>query len=232
MFAMLRLSSEILVDVLSGDLQRARRSLEEQLEPVGVVGSTRSIALTRLAEVEVEVGDMDAALRLLREIDDSGRPQDHGSFVRCRLVYGRATGDLDALREAAAVADEHGLALLRGLSHLYLGIAGDDTEENLHAAIRIFQSLDATPWRRRAAAELRQRGMKVPRHRLPGSKVLTETEMQIARLVQLERPNREIAMTVYLSVKTVEAYLSRIYAKTGCSSRLELARALDRGLLA
>ncbi len=45
------------------------------------------------------------------------------------------------------------------------------------------------------------------------------------------RPNRDIAVAVSLSVKTVEAYLSRIYLKTVCSNRLELARAIDQGLL-
>ncbi|MFT3855537.1 MAG: LuxR C-terminal-related transcriptional regulator [Ilumatobacteraceae bacterium] len=43
--------------------------------------------------------------------------------------------------------------------------------------------------------------------------------------------NREIARTMSYSVKTVEVYLTRLYAKTNCRSRNELARAVDRGHL-
>jgi DNA-binding NarL/FixJ family response regulator len=43
--------------------------------------------------------------------------------------------------------------------------------------------------------------------------------------------NREIASALHYSPKTVEVYLSRVYAKTGVSTRLELARAMDLGVL-
>jgi DNA-binding NarL/FixJ family response regulator len=44
--------------------------------------------------------------------------------------------------------------------------------------------------------------------------------------------NKEIAGSLHYSVKTVEVYLTRIYAKTSTASRVELARAVDRGTLA
>jgi DNA-binding NarL/FixJ family response regulator len=44
--------------------------------------------------------------------------------------------------------------------------------------------------------------------------------------------NRQIAAAMHYSVKTVEVYLSRVYTKTRCASRLELIRALDTGRLA
>jgi DNA-binding NarL/FixJ family response regulator len=135
------------------------------------------------------------------------------------------------MQEATARADRHALALMQGRGRLYLAGAGVEAEKNLRDAIGIFQRLSATPWRRRAALELRQRGLQVPRHRAPRATLLTDTEMQIARLVQLGRPNRDIAAAVCLSVKTVETYLSRIYGKTNCNSRMELARAMDAGRL-
>ena len=41
--------------------------------------------------------------------------------------------------------------------------------------------------------------------------------------------NRQVATSLHYSVKTVETYLTHIYTKTGCQSRLELARAIDTG---
>lgn len=214
---------------LSGDVDGARDQLTRQLAhqvPAGV----RAALMVNLADVEVEAGDPAVARAILDEVEVHGSQSlDHGSFIVARLALGRANGDVDAVVEAAKVADEHGLALLRGRARLYLGALGEEPQQNLGEAVRLFQSLGATPWRRRAAAELRTRGLKVPRRRRRGPELLTDTETQIARLVQLGRPNREIALTVSLSVRTVEAYLSRIYAKTGCANRFELARALDTG---
>jgi DNA-binding CsgD family transcriptional regulator len=221
------------VDLMSGNIDAARTCLQDHLRSTSSIPPiVRSSLLGVLSDVESEAGNVDAASTAAAEAERRGPEQlDHNCFVRCRLAVGRATGDIDALRQALAVAERHKLALPVGRARLYLGTAGVDTEENLREAVHVFHALGATPWRRRAAAELRGRGLKVPRHRMPPSTLLTETETQIARLVQLGRPNREIASAVCLSVKTVQAYLSRIYVKTGCTTRLELARALDAGLL-
>ena len=55
---------------------------------------------------------------------------------------------------------------------------------------------------------------------------LTPTERKVAQLVAAGRTNREVAAELFLSVKTVEAYLTRIYRKQGVRSRTELARVL------
>ena len=51
-------------------------------------------------------------------------------------------------------------------------------------------------------------------------------ERALARLVHDGRTNQQIARTLHISVKTVEAYLTRVYRKTSCSSRVELAVAV------
>ena len=56
---------------------------------------------------------------------------------------------------------------------------------------------------------------------------LTAAEARMARLVQQGLRNREIAATLHYAPRSVEVYLSRIYAKLGISSRLQLARTLD-----
>ena len=69
---------------------------------------------------------------------------------------------------------------------------------------------------------LRRLGRRVPGKRT-GDNELTSTESEIASLVGLGLTNRQIAQQTGLSIKTVETYLSRVFAKTGSRSRTELA---------
>ena len=57
---------------------------------------------------------------------------------------------------------------------------------------------------------------------------LTERELQIARLVVDRKTNPQIAAELFLSQKTVETHLRNIFRKVGVSSRVELARAVER----
>jgi DNA-binding CsgD family transcriptional regulator len=71
--------------------------------------------------------------------------------------------------------------------------------------------------------------MTVPRRLAHPASDLTDTEVQLVRLVRQGLSNRQIAAAMHYSRKTIEVYLSRVYAKTGCGSRLELIRAVDSG---
>ena len=79
------------------------------------------------------------------------------------------------------------------------------------------------------ARGLRARGLTVPRRVTRATSDLTETGMQLVRLVREGFSNRQIAAAMHYSRKTIEVYLSRVYAKTGCASRLDLIRAVDTG---
>jgi DNA-binding NarL/FixJ family response regulator len=57
---------------------------------------------------------------------------------------------------------------------------------------------------------------------------LTERELQVARLVVDRRTNAEIAAELYLSTKTVETHLRNLFHKLGVSSRVEVARVIER----
>ena len=91
--------------------------------------------------------------------------------------------------------------------------------------------------RRDAAAaerELRRLGRRVPsraRRSVPGGegiRSLTERELEVARLVVDRRTNPEIAAELFLSIKTVETHLRNIFAKLDASSRVEVARIVER----
>jgi DNA-binding CsgD family transcriptional regulator len=97
-----------------------------------------------------------------------------------------------------------------------------EAREQLHAALATFERLGAEPWADRARNELRATGETVRRDRL-ASDELTLQELQVALKVAEGATNREAAATMFLSPKTIEAHLSRIYSKLGVRSRTELA---------
>ena len=90
--------------------------------------------------------------------------------------------------------------------------------ERLEEAFGIFKSLGAMAWVTRAESEL-SRIAPAP----VGIGALTPTEARVAARVATGRTNKEVAAELFLSVKTVEANLSRIYGKLHVRSRSELA---------
>ena len=95
--------------------------------------------------------------------------------------------------------------------------------EALREALEIFQRLGAPDWADRAQNELARVGLRRGR-----ADQLTATELHIARLAATGLTNRDIGNAAFISPKTVEANLARIYRKLGIRSRAELgARAHD-----
>ena len=173
---------------------------------------------------------------------DLGRPADPGELDR--LVPGRTSPwSRSALHRAAGLARRHrgtlrqaiddadGLMFEQARSRLALGLLDGSAVDQLHAAYKAFQVLGAHGLRRTTGARLRELGAKVPRASGRQRGLLTESEERIARLVQQGMRNREIAAALHYSPRSVEVYLSRVYAKLGISSRLELARTLDANQL-
>ena len=148
--------------------------------------------------------------------------------------YVRAIVDRDqgAARDYLAAAEREQLVFERARAMLVLGELDVAPDENLVGAYRMFDALSALPWRRRAAGAMRARGLRVPRpaHRAGGT--LTDAEERLVRLVANGLTNRQIAAAMHYSEKTVEVYLSRVYAKTGCASRVKLVQAVASGALA
>jgi DNA-binding CsgD family transcriptional regulator len=97
-----------------------------------------------------------------------------------------------------------------------------EARDQLHAALQTFERLGAGPWADRARNELRATGETVRRDR-SASDELTLQELHVALKVSEGATNREAAAALFLSPKTIEAHLSRIYSKLGIRSRTELA---------
>jgi DNA-binding CsgD family transcriptional regulator len=98
-----------------------------------------------------------------------------------------------------------------------------EARQLLHSALETFERLDAEPWVNRARGELRATGETPRRRDISGSDQLTLQELQVALKVAVGATNREVAAALFLSPKTIEAHLSRVYSKLGLRSRTELA---------
>ncbi|MFE6103984.1 AAA family ATPase [Streptomyces laurentii] len=99
----------------------------------------------------------------------------------------------------------------------------------LQSAAAVFERAGAAPWIALAAEPHGTApAAEVPAHEesLPALSALTEAELRLARLVGQGASNQEAAAKLYLSVKTVEARLTRIYQKLDVRSRAQLATAL------
>jgi DNA-binding NarL/FixJ family response regulator len=186
--------------------------------------------LLRLVELEHDAGDEQAAREALAELERlADAERDPRPWVQAMARRGRGVvaRDVDAALESAATADAEGLVYDAALARLLAATLDTNRTSEALAAHEVFGTLGAEADRRRAASLLRDRGEKVPRKRRRAPGQLTAAETEIARLVQAGMRNRDIARTTNYSERTVEVYLSRIYAKLGVSSRLQLARLLD-----
>lgn len=98
-------------------------------------------------------------------------------------------------------------------------------------AVRICRDAGAEAWlgaiERRAQGAVRLAPAPQQAAHVAGSSSLTPSEQRIAALAADGATNREIAAACFLSVKTVEASLSRVYRKLGVRSRTELAKTLS-----
>jgi DNA-binding CsgD family transcriptional regulator len=141
---------------------------------------------------------------------------------------------------SAKAADEAGAPVEAALSRTLAGVAlaqngeRDRAATELQRAARDFEQSGALGYRAQAERELRKLGHRIHRRTRPGSpdaiglESLTERELQLARLVADRKTNRQIAADLFLSHKTVETHLRNIFRKVGVSSRVELARAVER----
>ena len=99
-----------------------------------------------------------------------------------------------------------------------------EAREHLRAALRGFERLGAAPWVERTAGELRATG-ETARRRDPSTLgQLTPQEQQIARLVAEGASNKDVAAQLFLSPRTVEYHLRKVFQKLGIASRAELIR--------
>ncbi len=181
-------------------------------------------ALIGIGELEDAAG---ALARLEEDAERSGGRWSRGVAARCRaLLYavGRRSDEaLDAAERSLLELDGVPAPFERARTLLVTGQIRRRRKEKgqardaLRAAVAMFEELETPIWAERARAEL----ARIP-ERGSGTE-LTPTEERIARLAADGLTNKEIADRTFLSPKTVEVNLTRVYRKLGVRSRTALA---------
>jgi DNA-binding CsgD family transcriptional regulator len=149
---------------------------------------------------------------------------------RGRALLSAARGDLDAsyaeLERALGLHDRLGEPFERARTLLVLGSVQRrgkkkrPAREALESALEIFEELGAALWVTKTQAELARIGGRA------STGGLTPTEQQVAQLIASGLSYRETADALFISPKTVQWNLSKIYRKLGVRSRAELAARL------
>jgi DNA-binding NarL/FixJ family response regulator len=181
----------------------------------------------------VSLGDLERSGELLKAMQDrAGRidsPWEEAIRARCRGSLCSAQRDYDgaaaALEEALHQQERLKAPFDRGRTLFARGVLQRRLKqrraarESLKAALATFEELGARLWAEKTRTELKRIA-----GRTPSDDVLTPTEQRVGELVAEGQTNKEIATTLFVTVKAVEANLTRIYAKLGIRSRTELTR--------
>ncbi|XVV16718.1 AAA family ATPase [Actinoplanes sp. CA-131856] len=190
-------------------------------------------ALVELAEAAVRAGDREAAGRALERIaaraEPSGTDWGLGAEARARALI---TGSEDLYREAIDRLARCRGAFSLARAHLVYGEwlrredRAADARVQLRTAHDMFVSFGADAFAARARRELSATGETV-RGRTPKAATrLTPQEGQIARRARDGQTNAEIGAELFLSSRTVEWHLRKIFGKLGVANRRELRDAL------
>jgi DNA-binding CsgD family transcriptional regulator len=155
--------------------------------------------------------------------------------VALRAVGVARDGDagVDSLRAAVDALQTSHAPLELARAHTDLGAMlrrlGQRSEacEQLRAGLDLAHRLGGIAVAERAREELTIAGARPRRNARRGRDALTPSELRIVQLAVEGRTNREIAESLFLTLRTVETHLTNAYAKLGITSRRELASALD-----
>jgi DNA-binding CsgD family transcriptional regulator/tetratricopeptide (TPR) repeat protein len=212
-----------------GDAEAAiphlRRALDQKRERGYCDATTHPVITPDLIEALVRSGDRAAAQELLEQFEvEATRPSAQGLALRCRaLIEDDASQFAAAAELQELVGDRFGLARTRLLHGERLRREGHrkDARALLEAAQEQFVELGAAPWAARAAEEDGRSARSLQPSETARDQ-LTASEHQVASLAVRGLQNREIAGRLFMSVKTVEAHLTRIYRKLEVRTRVEL----------
>lgn len=185
------------------------------------------------AEALIHLGRLDEAEALIDILERNGsrldRPWTKAVGARCRAMLLAARGDINgavaATRLAMAEHDRVPIPFEYARTQLVVGQLQrrqrqkDQAATTLHEALQTFEDLNMRLWADRAREELARADVG-PRRMSD----LSPSEQRVAELAASGMTNRDVAAALFISPKTVESNLARIYRKLGIHSRAELGR--------
>ncbi|HUA44660.1 MAG TPA: AAA family ATPase [Solirubrobacteraceae bacterium] len=209
-------------------LERGLRFIGSGTLPMWSADVEALIALGRLDEAEPVVADLrERAMR-------SENPHAMAIADRCRgqllAAWGNVAEAIDAMDAALEAHRQRPVPLELARTLLEKGAlqrrAKRKTAANrtLDEALAIFEALEAPLWIERTRDELGRIGLR----RAAVSEGLTPAQSRVAELAVAGLSNQEIASTLYMSTRSVESHLTKIYREYGVRSRAQLVGALAR----
>jgi DNA-binding CsgD family transcriptional regulator len=184
-------------------------------------------------EAAVRAGRYDVAREALARFESwathSGARFAAPRLEGCRALLAEgdeATGHFEAMLALADDARPLDLARMRMHygEHLRRERRRTAARTQFRAALATFEVFGAEPLAERARAELRATGESARKRDPSTIDQLTPQELQIARFVAQGLSNKEVAAQLFLSPRTIDAHLRKVFTKLGITSRTQLAR--------
>jgi DNA-binding CsgD family transcriptional regulator/tetratricopeptide (TPR) repeat protein len=211
----------------------ARHATSDDIQPMPAM-----CALPDLVEAAARAGDTERARAALERLAETTEPCGTelalGIEARCRALLSDGAAADDLYREAIDRLSRTQLRPELARAHLLYGEwlrrenRRVDARAQLRAAHEQFTSIGMEAFAERARGELSATGAKVRKRAVETRDDLTAQERQIARLARDGLSNPEIGARLFLSPRTVEYHLSKVFTKLGIRSRRELFSALPR----
>lgn len=225
-----------LLEVSVGNHERALQVLQPLIERFPFLPGTEIITagyIPDAVEAMIALGRADEAEPMIDALETNGRMVDRpwmlATGARCRSLWLAARGDVTAAAETAEQALAHHerlpMPFERARTLLVLGQLRrrqrkkESARATLMEALECFTALGTATWASRARAELDRVGSAASREW-----GLTPSEQRVAELAATGMTTRDVASALFISPKTVETNLSRVYRKLGIRSRAELGR--------
>jgi DNA-binding CsgD family transcriptional regulator len=183
----------------AGDHGHAKAALDVLLERTQVSGTDWALGVEARSRALLST-DEEAEHLYEEGIERLSRTRIRSQLARTRLLYGE---------------------WLRRVRRRF------DAREQLRIAHEMFDEMGARAFAERAGRELRATGETVRKRSAARSDQLTAQEEQVARLAREGLSNPEIGVRLFISPRTVEYHLHKVYSKLGITSRSQLDLALS-----
>ena len=194
-------------------------------------------ALVELVEAAVHSGMTETAADAYRRLTETTSPAGTdwalGLAARSRALLSDGAQAEDGYKEAISRLDRPQIRVELARAHLLYGEwlrrenRRADARSQLRTAHEMLDAMGLAAFAERARRELAATGETVRARTVGTVTALTPQEAYIARLARDGRTNAEIGAQLFLSVRTVEWHLRKIFIKLGIGSRRELGTALD-----
>jgi DNA-binding CsgD family transcriptional regulator len=228
------------LDVSLGNYAEALTTLQPLVAQFDTLPGTEIVTAAFIpdaVEAMIALGHISEAAPMIEALECNGRRLDRPWMLaiggRCRSMWLAAQGDVEAAtcmaHRAMSEHDRLPMPFERARTQLLLGQLQrrqrlkDAATTTLWEALRAFENMGTPLWAKRIRDELARTKVGPTPHLQ-----LTPSEQRVAELAATGMTNRDIAATLFISPKTVEANLARIYRKFGIHSRAELGHRMSQ----